>query len=118
MNRLTALLSPSVASSDRLLPRQSTSASVAGSVAITAAGRSEQPVARDIVATMVEAGDDAGPPAWMPDFWVSDTEGAAVKAEELGGSVLSPPRQSPVGKSAVLADPAGATFSVSQLSGG
>ena len=75
-------------------------------------GEPSQPVPRDVVATMVE-GD--GPASWMPDFWVTDADGVAATAEASGGKVVAPPTQNPVGKSAVLADPAGAVFSISQM---
>ena len=74
-------------------------------------GEPAQPVPRDVVAVMVE-GEQA---RWTPDFWVADAEAAAARAEELGGSVLSPVEPQPPGKSAVLADPAGAPFSISQV---
>lgn len=73
-------------------------------------GEPEQPVARDVVAVMVPA-DQA---AWNVDFWVDDVDAAAERSTKLGGSVLSPPSDDPVGRGAVLADPAGAVFSVSR----
>jgi uncharacterized protein len=73
-------------------------------------GEPQQPVARDVVAVMV-SGEQA---AWNLDFWVDDVDAAATRAEELGGAVLSPPADDPVGRSAVLADPAGAVFGVSR----
>ena len=75
-------------------------------------GEPEQPVPRDVVATMVEMPGEA---TWRPDFWVVDAEAAAAEADRRGGSVVQAPQESPVGKSAVLADPAGAVFSISQL---
>ena len=76
-------------------------------------GEPEQPVPRDVVATMVEV--DSQPAAWRPDFWVDDIERVAATADERGGTVVAPPSDSPVGKGAVLADPAGAVFSVTKL---
>ena len=64
------------------------------------------------VATMIEPPGDA---LLRPDFWVADADAAAAEAERRGGSVVQAPQGSPVGKSAVLADPAGAVFSISQL---
>jgi hypothetical protein len=61
-----------------------------------------------------EVPDDA-PPSWNTDFWVGDAEAAAAKAADLGGSVIAPPFDTPVGKTAVLADPQGAAFSVSKV---
>jgi uncharacterized protein len=74
-------------------------------------GEPTQPVPRDVVAVMVE-GD---PARWQPGFWISDADRAVARAEELGGSVLEPVTSGPVGKEAVLADPAGAEFSITQI---
>jgi uncharacterized protein len=74
-------------------------------------GEPSQPVPRDVVAVLVP-GDRA---AWNVDFWVDDVDAAATRATELGGTVLSPPADAIVGRSAVLADPAGATLSVSRV---
>lgn len=53
------------------------------------------------------------PQHWMHYFAVSDTDAAAAKAAELGGSVSVPPFDLPhVGRIAVLGDPHGAYFSV------
>jgi len=53
--------------------------------------------------------------AWAVDFWVPDVDAAAARAAELGGSVVAPVHDRPPFRSAVLADPEGATFSVSRL---
>jgi uncharacterized protein len=53
--------------------------------------------------------------AWTPDFWVHDTDAIATRAGELGGSILMPLSDTGVGRTAVLADPAGAVFSVSKV---
>jgi uncharacterized protein len=74
-------------------------------------GEPQQPVARDVVAVMMP-GDAA---AWTPGFWVHDVDAAATRAGELGGSVVMPPADDGVGRSAVLADPAGAVFTVSKV---
>jgi predicted enzyme related to lactoylglutathione lyase len=74
-------------------------------------GEPQQPVPRDVVAVML-AGARA---AWTPDFWVHDADAAAERAGELGGRVLSPPADTGVGRTALLADPAGAPFSVSKV---
>jgi predicted enzyme related to lactoylglutathione lyase len=78
-------------------------------------GEPQQPVPRDVVAAMMQAGADAGPARWTPDFWVTDADAVVSAAERRGGSVLQPVVDGPLGKSAVLADPAGAVFSISQL---
>ena len=41
---------------------------------------------------------------------------AVGRGEEAGGSTVAPPFEAPPGRSAVLADPAGVTFSISQVS--
>ncbi|MET0687503.1 MAG: VOC family protein [Solirubrobacteraceae bacterium] len=74
-------------------------------------GEPEQPVPRDVVAVMLP-GEAA---AWSVDFWIADLEAAIAAAEAAGGRVVVPPHdQPPVFRSAVLADPEGATFSLSQ----
>jgi predicted enzyme related to lactoylglutathione lyase len=45
-------------------------------------------------------------------------DAAATRATELGGSVVTGPEDAGPFREAVLADPAGATFSVSQLTAG
>jgi predicted enzyme related to lactoylglutathione lyase len=74
-------------------------------------GEPEQPVPRDVVAVMVE-----GEPAqWRPDFWVADAEATVANAGRLGGATVVPPYDIPNMKQAVLADPQGAAFTVTQL---
>jgi uncharacterized protein len=51
-------------------------------------------------------------PHWMTYFAVTDTDNAARRATELGGSVGAPPFDTAYGRIAVLADPAGGHFSV------
>jgi uncharacterized protein len=74
-------------------------------------GEPSQPVPADVVA--VAAPGDA--PRWDVDLWVDDPDATAAKAAELGGSVLMPPTDTPMGRRAVLADPQGGTFSVSRV---
>src|SRR5262245_58733918 len=50
-------------------------------------GEPSQPVPRDLVAVAAPAPDGV-PPHWAVDFWISDAEGAAARAESLGGRVL------------------------------
>jgi uncharacterized protein len=66
-----------------------------------------------VVAVMLAA--DAAPSHWSVDFWVADADETAAGAARLGGQVMVAPRDIPGFRNAVLADPAGATFSVSQL---
>jgi predicted enzyme related to lactoylglutathione lyase len=77
-------------------------------------GEPEQPVPRDVVGVMAPSGDDV-PPQWSVDFWIDDAERAAETAAEQGGKVVEPPSEMLAFKRAVLADPQGAVFSVSQL---
>jgi predicted enzyme related to lactoylglutathione lyase len=79
-------------------------------------GLPEQPVPRDLVAVAMP-GDVAeqGGPSWGVDFWVADTEAATAAATENGGTAIEPPHDRPGFRSAVLADPNGAAFGVSQL---
>ena len=55
------------------------------------------------------------PPRWSVDFWVRDADATARKAAGLGGSVVTEPYDVPGFRQAVLADPQGAEFTVSQL---
>ena len=71
-------------------------------------GEPEQPVPRDLVATGFP-GAEAG---WSVDFWVDDIDATAKAAAKLGGAVLDGPLDLPIGRQATLADPQGATFSV------
>jgi uncharacterized protein len=80
-------------------------------------GVPEQPVARDVVAVLVRAGDGEAA-HWRADFWIADADAAAARATQLGGSVVAGPEDAGPFREAVLADPAGATFSVSQLTAG
>jgi predicted enzyme related to lactoylglutathione lyase len=57
----------------------------------------------------------AGASAWAVDFWVADLDAAVARAADLGGRVLVPVHDRPPFRSALLADPEGAAFSLSQL---
>ena len=76
-------------------------------------GEPTQPVSRDVVAILVT--DPMSQPRWSVDFWVADTDATVARAVELGGAVVMPAYDRPLFRSAVLADAAGATFSISQL---
>jgi predicted enzyme related to lactoylglutathione lyase len=52
------------------------------------------------------------PAHWMVYFQVDDTDAAAERLTELGGSVSVPPFDSSAGRIAVVADPQGGTFSI------
>jgi uncharacterized protein len=76
-------------------------------------GEPEQPVPRDLVATIAPPqGDEAG---WSVDFWVDDLDRVVAAAADRGGSVAAPPYEVPPFRQAVIADPNGVPFSVSQL---
>jgi predicted enzyme related to lactoylglutathione lyase len=74
-------------------------------------GEPEQPVPRDVVAVMVEG----SPAEWRPDFWVADIDAIVSTAGSLGGATVVPTYDIPNMRQAVLADPQGAAFSVTQL---
>ncbi len=74
-------------------------------------GEPQQPVPRDVVAAMMP-GEQA---AWNVGFWIDDVDAAAERATALGGTVLSPPADGPVGRDTVIADPAGAVLSLSRV---
>jgi uncharacterized protein len=77
-------------------------------------GGSGHPTARDVVA-VAEQADPREPARWTPDFWVDDADATAEVALARGGHVLTEPLA--VGahlRTAVLADPSGARFTVSQ----
>jgi predicted enzyme related to lactoylglutathione lyase len=57
-------------------------------------------------------------PRWSISFWVPDADRAAATAQELGGKVLLPPMDIPVGRFTVVADPQGAVFIASAVPGG
>jgi predicted enzyme related to lactoylglutathione lyase len=77
-------------------------------------GRSRQPVPPDVVAVMAPPADDV-PPHWNVNLQVSDADLTAEMTAILGGTVIAGPMDTPGFRSAVLADPQGAVFSVSQL---
>ena len=56
------------------------------------------------------------PNHWHVYFEVADTDASAAKVAELGGSVMVPPFDTPIGKMAVVSDPHGAVFSLFQAS--
>ncbi len=84
-------------------------------------GEPEQPVPRDVVATMLppDTNGEAPPPHWSVDFWVANVDAAAAKVTELGGKVVVPPYDVPnTGlRQAVVTDPQGAVLSLTQPPG-
>lgn len=81
-------------------------------------GKPDQPMPHDVVAVMTavanEPGEPAVPPHWNVNFAVDDADAIAASAVDLGGNVLLGPIDTPGFRSAVLIDPQGAAFSVSQ----
>jgi uncharacterized protein len=83
-------------------------------------GKPEQPVPRDVVATLAPPGAaDGAPPHWSVDFWIRDPDEAAQLTKEMGGQVLAEPFDVlDIGmRQAALADPQGATFTVTRPPG-
>jgi predicted enzyme related to lactoylglutathione lyase len=84
-------------------------------------GEPQQPVPRDVIAAMTpargtpSAGDATA--QWSVNFWVGDADGTADKAADLGGAIVVAPFDTPAFRNAILADPAGAVFSVSRVPG-
>jgi uncharacterized protein len=78
-------------------------------------GEPEQPVSREVVGVMAPAVGDDVAPHWSVNFWIDDADRAAEKTARLDGSVVEPPHDLPGFREAVLADPQGAVFSVSEL---
>ena len=79
-------------------------------------GEPAQPVPRDVVAVMAPA--FGRPAAWAVNFWVDDADATTARARQLGGTVVAGPFDTPISRDAVIADPAGAVFSVSTAPGG
>ena len=71
----------------------------------------------DVVASIQPIPDDHPdvPPHWSVTFGADDADAIAAKARELGGQVIVPPLDAPWSRVTVIADPAGATFVVSQF---
>lgn len=81
-------------------------------------GEESQPVPRDVVAVMVPASGDAAT-VWGTDFWIGDVERGVADVRRLGGTVLAGPYDAPPSfRQAVVADPGGATFTISQKMAG
>ncbi|MBO0691924.1 MAG: VOC family protein [Acidimicrobiaceae bacterium] len=67
----------------------------------------------DVVATILPR--EEGPARWSVTFAVDDVAAIAEQARRLGGSVVADPQDGPWVRFAVLADPAGASFTASQF---
>jgi hypothetical protein len=77
-------------------------------------GEPRQPVPRDVVALMVAAPNRESS-RWGVDFWIDNVDAGAAAAARFGGSTIVPPRDVPRFRNAILQDPQGAIFSISQL---
>ncbi|MFQ5555946.1 MAG: VOC family protein [Acidimicrobiales bacterium] len=64
------------------------------------------------VASAMDLPGEGVPPHWQVYFGVEDCDSACATATAHGGRVLAAPMDIPPGRMAVLADPAGAVFSI------
>jgi predicted enzyme related to lactoylglutathione lyase len=78
-------------------------------------GEPEQPVSRGVVGGMVPLRPSNGRPQWRVDFWVDDVDAVVAKATELGGRAVVPAFDAGFFRQAVIADAAGAEFSVTKV---
>ena len=67
-------------------------------------GEPQQPVSREVIATMSAVRGD-GAPGWTVNLWDHDVDATRRKAVELGGRALAAPFDTPMTRMAVLADP-------------
>jgi predicted enzyme related to lactoylglutathione lyase len=71
-------------------------------------------VSREVIATM-SASEAGVPPYWSANFWDHDVDATAAKALELGGAAVAAPFDTPISRMAVIADPHGVSFSISNV---
>jgi len=57
------------------------------------------------------------PAAWTLYFAVEDADAVAAAAVEHGGSVVSPPTDTPYGRMAIITGPSGEVFAVTAAAG-
>jgi predicted enzyme related to lactoylglutathione lyase len=62
--------------------------------------------------------EEGAAPRWTVSFGVADADRAVAQVQRLGGRVLFGPLDVPVGRFAIVADPAGAAFTVTATPGG
>jgi predicted enzyme related to lactoylglutathione lyase len=60
----------------------------------------------------------AAGPGWTVTFRVADADATAEGVRRLGGRVLLPPMDIPVGRFSIVADPLGVVFTISAVPGG
>lgn len=77
-------------------------------------GLPQQPVPRDVVAVAIED-DGIDAEHWSVDFWIDDVDVAVERVAKAGGTVIAPPSDAGNFRRAVIACPAGAVFTISQL---
>ena len=77
-------------------------------------GLPQQPVRRDVVAGAIED-DRLDAEHWSVDFWIDDVDAGLERVAQRGARVIEPPFDAAAFRRAVIADPAGALFTVSQL---
>jgi predicted enzyme related to lactoylglutathione lyase len=66
----------------------------------------------------VPAPEEDPTPRWTVSFRVADADRTVERAQELRGRVVLPPIDIPIGRFAIVADPAGAAFTVAAFPGG
>jgi uncharacterized protein len=73
-------------------------------------------VGGEVVAGMVQLSDAIAapgtPPYWLTYFELADVDAGFARARELGGELLSEPRDSPYGRWAAVRDPQGGVFAL------
>ena len=79
-------------------------------------GEPRQPVSREVIATLGAANGD-GAAGWGINLWDHDVDASAAKAVELGGRAVVAPFDTLMSRMAVLADPHGVAFSISNVPG-
>ncbi len=77
-------------------------------------GLPQQPVPRDVVAVAMQD-EQIDAEHWSVDFWIDDVDAAIERVAQRGGTVIKPPFDVAVFRRAVVADPAGAICTISQL---
>jgi predicted enzyme related to lactoylglutathione lyase len=77
-------------------------------------GLAQQPVPRDVVAAAIEDREIVAD-HWSVDFWIADVDAAVECVARNAGTVVVPAFEAPPFRRAVIADPAGAICTISQL---
>ncbi len=77
-------------------------------------GLPEQPVSRDVVAVAVQE-PQLDAEHWAVDFWIADVDAAVERVAQNAGTVIRAPFDAMPFRRAVVADPAGAVFTINQL---